>query len=149
MEGIGFQDAVYQLKSSRQLDLIIRKGAAINFVKEKNNQTNIRVNTNNNKHVNGSPAHNKSQEEQSGKLEEEKIKLEQSKIDLDRKRLELEQEKLKQKSEDLENEKKQFEDEKRRTLLTLKKSKSHDPSVPLRINYSTPSEDSDTPSATS
>ena len=39
LEGVSFQDAVYQLKSSRQLDLIVRKGVATKFVNEKNSQT--------------------------------------------------------------------------------------------------------------
>mgnify|MGYP001173774968 CR=1 FL=1 len=41
-------------------------------------------------------------------------------------------------------ERKQFEDAKRKTLLTLKKSQSHDPNVPLKLmNQSMISDDSD------
>ena len=42
-ESVSFQDAVYQLKSSRQLDLIVKKGVAIKFVNEKNSQTRNRT----------------------------------------------------------------------------------------------------------
>ena len=150
LEGMSFQDAVYQLKSSRKLDLMVKKGAAINFVKEKNNQTNMKINTDTEKFSSANGIRSPSKEEQDVELEAAKIQLELTKIDIDRKRLELEQEKLKQRSEELEEEKKQFEDEKRKTLLTLKKSQSHDPNVPLKLmNQSMISDDSDTPSTTS
>ena len=150
LEGMSFQDAVYQLKSSRKLDLMVKKGAAINFVTEKNNQTSIKINTESEKLSSANGIRNPSKLEQGVELEAAKIQLELTKIDIDRKRLELEQEKLKQRSEELQEEKKQFEDEKRRTLLTLKKSQSHDPNVPLKLmNQSMISDDSDTPSTTS
>ena len=150
LEGMSFQDAVYQLKSSRKLDLMVKKGAAINFVTEKNNQTSIKINTESEKLSSDNGIRNPTKVEQGVELEAAKIQLELTKIDIDRKRLELEQEKLKQRSEELQEEKKQFEIEKRKTLLTLKKSQSHDPNVPLKLmNQSMISDDSDTPSTTS
>ena len=151
LKGMSFQDAVYQLKSSTKLDLIVRKGAAIDFVKEKNKQVSIKINADSSNNDNATTTYNETPKEQQVTiLEVEKIKLEQTKIELDKKKIELEHEKLKQKSEELQFEKQQFEDEKRRTLLTLKKSQSHDPSVvPLKVNYSITSEDSDTPSTVS
>ena len=147
LEGVSFQDAVYQLKSSRQLDLIVKKGVAIKFVNEKNSQTVNRTTIQDGKDVIDNSTEKDLREEESAKLQAEKLKLEQTKIDLDRKKLELEHERLKQKSDALEFEKKQFEDEKRNTLLNLKKSQSHDAyQVPSNIHPPLSKQDSDSPS---
>ena len=89
LEGVSFQDAVYQLKSSRQLDLIVKKGVAIKFVNEKNSQTTNRINTQNDMNVLDGSNEKEFRQEESAKLQTEKLKLEQTKIELDRKKLEL------------------------------------------------------------
>ena len=142
-DGLSFQDAVYQLKSSPQLDLIIRKGAGTAFIAEKVSQSSSSAshressadesvkddqdfNTKTLKLLQETVATPvisdlmQIQEKERQKLDDERRKLEQAKLEFERKKLQ------DSSQDDHEEEKRQLEAERRkleRTRIALERKK--------------------------
>ena len=138
---VDFNEAVRTLKSSRNLDLLIRKGAGIDLFPGESSGYESSSSSSNGSYSNKKMSIlneiieeenevDEGEEEVHHHVSENRLKLEEKMIEEERKRLEEEQERLRREAARLDNERKKFEEEKRMmTIMSNKeeKKKHHSP----------------------